>query len=93
MSRPQNHRSLFKKRELTLSPSLSSHTRDESGKKSLKYLGIQLASDGHIESEVSLKLGRAAQDFKVLMRLWNHCNISVAFKIIILSACHPKSTV
>ena len=56
-------------------------------KKSLKYLGIQLASDGHIESEVSIKLGRAAQDFKTLMRLWNHCNISVAFKFIVFSAC------
>ena len=34
-------------------------------KKSLKYLGIQLASDGHIESEVSLKFGRTGQDVKI----------------------------
>ena len=56
-------------------------------KRSLRYLGAQLAADGHIESEIALKLGRAAQDFKILMRLWNHCNVSRKFKHIVFQAC------
>ena len=56
-------------------------------KKTMKYLGVQLADDGHIEAEVAMKLGRAAQDFKTLIRLWNHCNISVSFKFLVFTAC------
>ena len=56
-------------------------------KKSMKYLGAQLAADGHIESEVAQKLGAAAQVFKSLKRIWNHCSISRSFKYVVFTAC------
>ena len=56
-------------------------------KECLKYLGTHLHADGHIEGEIAQKLGIASQEFKVLKRIWNHCNISLRFKFIIFTAC------
>ena len=56
-------------------------------KAAMKYLGASLSSDGHIEAEVAQRLGCAAQEFKKLKRIWNHCNISTKFKFTIFMAC------
>ena len=63
-------------------------TGEEIGVKShMKYLGAQLAADGRIESEIAQKLGIASREFKCLRRIWSHCNISVAFKLIVFTSC------
>ena len=56
-------------------------------KSRMKYLGAELAADGHIESELAQKLGVAAREFKCLRRIWNHCNISVKFKLTVFTSC------
>ena len=56
-------------------------------KTSMKYLGAQLAADGHIEAEVAQKLGAASQVFKSLKRIWNHCRISRNFKYVVFTSC------
>ena len=56
-------------------------------KESIQYLGAQLGADGRIDSEIAQKLGAAAQEFKALKRIWNHCNISSRFKFIVFTAC------
>ena len=48
---------------------LDPHGNPITCKQTLKYLGAQLAADGHIESEIAQKFGRASQDFKTLIRL------------------------
>ena len=53
----------------------------------MKYLGAQLAADGHIEAEVAQKLGAASHVFKSLKRIWNHCSISRGFKYVVFTAC------
>ena len=53
----------------------------------LKYLGIMLSSDGRLESEVAVKIGNAAQDFKVLARIWSHARVSKQFRYIVYQAC------
>ena len=52
----------------------------------MKYLGTQLAADGHIESEAAQKLGAGAQVFKSLKRIWNHCSISRSFEYVVCTA-------
>ena len=45
------------------------------------YLGGLLAADGRMGSELSRRLGAAAADFAQLKVLWQHANVSRAFKI------------
>ena len=56
-------------------------------KSAMKYLGAQLAADGHLESEVAQKIGEATQVFKTLKSIWGHCNISNKFKLVVYSSC------
>ena len=53
----------------------------------MKYLGAQIASDGHINIELSQKLGLAARDFKILKSIWSHAYMSCKFKYQVYSAC------
>jgi len=56
-------------------------------KQSIRYLGAQLHANGQLEAEIAQKIGLASQEFKVLKRIWNHCNISIRFKFEIFTAC------
>ena len=56
-------------------------------KLNMKYLGTYLAADGSIGSEVAPKIGMDSQDFKSLLAIWNHCNISHRFKFQIFNSC------
>jgi hypothetical protein len=68
------------------------HIHDPAGtpikvKQHMRYLGAQMNADGHIESEVSQKIGTAAREFKCLKRIWNHCSIKQDFKFIVFTSC------
>jgi len=52
----------------------------------LKYLGSVLTSDGRVDSELSRRIGCAAQDFRNLQTLWNHANVTRESKIRFLHA-------
>ena len=58
-----------------------------SNKNYMKYLGAQLHVDDRIESEIVQKIAMASQDFKELKQIWNHSNITRAFKFEIFNAC------
>ena len=65
---------------------------DENGKilqnkDSFLYLGAQISSDGRIDAELSRRLGLALADFRSLCRIWNHTNLSKAWKLKIFSSC------
>ena len=50
-------------------------------KASLKYLGAVLQNTGRIDPEISSKFGIARQDFRSLVQIWQHANISKRRKI------------
>ena len=56
-------------------------------KESMVYLGGLLAADGRMGSELARRLGAAAADFTHLKVLWQHANVSRAFKIQVYEAC------
>lgn len=51
----------------------------ESG--TLEYLGALLSADGRVDSELSRRIGMAADDFRSLQKLWGHANVPVAQKL------------
>ena len=50
-------------------------------KQSLKYLGVTLHKIGRADSEISSKIGIAKADFRGLVQIWKHANISKKRKI------------
>ena len=52
-----------------------------------KYLGAHMAADGTLDSELSQKLGIAAQEFKTLQQVWAHSSLSRQFKFQVYIAC------
>ena len=70
---------------------VNQHVRDSAGnqlvsKSALRYLGVSLASDGKLESEVTLTLGTASLEFKALARIWSHTRVSKAFRHTVYTA-------
>ena len=59
---------------------------DEEGKvikskDSIKYLGAMLHKTGRIDSEIGINIGIAKQDFRTLIQIWGHANISKKLKL------------
>ena len=50
-------------------------------------LGALLDSNGTIQSELNRGLGFAASEFKALSKLWNHTNLTIAWKHRIFQTC------
>ena len=50
-------------------------------KESLKYLGAVLHNTGRVDSEIACKIGTAKQEFRTLMQIWKHANITKRRKI------------
>ena len=56
-------------------------------KSAMKYLGSMLSADGRIDSELSRRLGAVAADFKALLQVWGHGNLTTKRKVNIFQAC------
>ena len=56
-------------------------------KTKFKYLGAHIAADGTIDSELSQRLGIAAQEFKLLQQVWTHSSLSRQFKFQVYIVC------